>query len=175
MKKITVVGWLMAGSLLCGCSSETVRSTPGPTVEPVVGPMDAPDADEPAEPASGDEMASDAVAESAETGGPLKVTDQDFEEKVLRSSTPVMVDFWAEWCPPCRALAPTVDALASEYQGRVVVAKLDTDANPETPEKYEITGIPTMLFFKDGQLVERLVGNQPKDAIVKVLDSMLGS
>jgi thioredoxin 1 len=65
--------------------------------------------------------------------------------------------------------------LASEYQGRVVVAKLDTDANPETPEKYEITGIPTMLFFKDGQLVERLVGNQPKDAIVKVLDSMLGS
>ncbi|MCL4200974.1 MAG: thioredoxin [Pirellulaceae bacterium] len=172
MKKITVVGCLMAGLLVCGCTSETVTSTPAPTVEPVVGPMDAPDADAPAEPASGDEMASDAVAA---TGGPLKVTDQDFEEKVLRSSTPVMVDFWAEWCPPCRMLAPTVDALATEYQGRVVVAKLDTDANPETPEKYEITGIPTMLFFKDGQLVERLVGNQPKDAIVKVLDSMLGS
>ena len=140
MKKIVVVGWLMAGLLVCGCTSRT-----------------------------------ESVTETAASGGPLTVTDQDFEQQVLRSSTPVMVDFWAEWCLPCRLLAPTVEALAVEYQGRVVVAKLDVDANPETAKKYEITGIPAMLFFKDGQLVKTLVGNQPKDEIARVLDSLLGS
>jgi thioredoxin len=168
MKKVVVAGWLMAGLLVCGCTSQTVSDTPPP-----VAPVAEPDTD--AETASDPITETESVAETAATAGPLKVTDQDFEQKVLRSSTPVMVDFWAEWCPPCRALAPTVEALAVDYQGRVVVAKLDVDANPETAEKYDITGIPAMLFFKDGQLVKTLVGNQPKDEIARVLDSLLGS
>jgi thioredoxin len=171
MKKIVVVGWLMAGLLVCGCTSQTVSYTPPPVAPVAESDTDAETAADPVT-----ETETETETESVtETGGPLTVTDQDFEQQVLRSSTPVMVDFWAAWCPPCRLLAPTVEALAVEYQGRVAVAKLDVDANPETAAKYEITGIPAMLFFKDGQVVKTLVGNQPKDEIARVLDSLLGS
>ena len=104
---------------------------------------------------------------------PVDVTDADFDQKILRSPLPVMVDFCAEWCPPCRQLAPTVDELANEYRGRVLVAKLDVDANEESLAKYQVEGIPTLLFFKEGRLVERLLGLTSKEKISRVLDSML--
>ena len=106
---------------------------------------------------------------------PVTVTDADFEQKVLRSSMPVVVDFWAVWCPPCRALAPTIDDLAKEYQGRIIVAKLDIDNNPQSLEKYKIQAIPTLLFFKDGQVVEQVIGLKSKEELVRLLDSVLGS
>src|SRR5690242_21615535 len=89
-------------------------------------------------------------------------TDQNFETEVLKASELVLVDFWAEWCGPCRMLAPVIDALADEYQGRLKVYKMDVDANEEVPARYQIRGIPTVMLFKDGQVVERLVGAQPK-------------
>ena len=84
----------------------------------------------------------------------VKVTDSSFGEDVLKSSEPVVVDFWAEWCGPCRRLAPTVDELANDYNGRVVVAKMNVDENPATPMRFSIRGIPTLLLFKEGQLAE---------------------
>ena len=92
-------------------------------------------------------------------------TDQTFESEVLESPGLSLVDFWAEWCGPCKALSPTIERLASEHAGRLNVFKLDVDANPETPARYGIRGIPTVLFFKDGRLVDQLVGAHPKDTI----------
>ena len=100
-------------------------------------------------------------------------TDSGFENDVLKSSVPVLVDFWAEWCGPCRALAPTIDALAGEFAGKVSVFKMNVDENPETPSKYHIRGIPTLLLFKNGQLVDQLVGAHPKDSISKMLTKAL--
>jgi thioredoxin 1 len=97
-------------------------------------------------------------------------SDGNFSKQVLESPAPVLVDFWAEWCAPCKRLGPTVDALATEYQGKVVVGKMDVDANPLTPEKYAIRGIPTLLLFKGGQVVETIVGLQQKDDLKKMLD-----
>jgi thioredoxin 1 len=97
-------------------------------------------------------------------------SDGNFSKQVLESLAPVLVDFWAEWCAPCKRLGPTVDALATEYQGKVVVGKMDVDANPLTPEKYAIRGIPTLLLFKGGQVVETIVGLQQKDDLKKMLD-----
>jgi thioredoxin 2 len=104
---------------------------------------------------------------------PVTITDANFDEIVLRASTPVLVDAWAEWCGPCHMLAPTIDALARDYAGRVVVAKLDVDANPRTAGSYEIRGIPTLLIFDRGQLVDRLVGVQPRSAIEGRLASLV--
>jgi thioredoxin len=103
------------------------------------------------------------------------VTDADFEAMVLRSATPVLLDCWADWCGPCHALAPTIDALARDYAGRVLVAKLDVDANPATASHYAVQGIPTMLLFRGGQLVDRLVGVQPRGAIDARLQPLLGA
>ena len=100
-------------------------------------------------------------------------TDNNFENDVLKSNVPVLVDFWAEWCGPCRALAPTIDELASEFKGRVKVVKMNVDENPATPGKFRIRGIPTLLLFKNGQLVDQLVGAHPKATISDLLSRSL--
>ena len=97
-------------------------------------------------------------------------TDGNFEESVINAGQPVLVDFWADWCGPCKRLAPTIDALATEYTGKVTVGKLNVDENPNTAFKFQIRGIPAMLVFKGGQVVEQVVGLTPKDELKKVLD-----
>jgi len=97
-------------------------------------------------------------------------TDSNFEETVMKSGQLVLVDFWAEWCGPCKRLAPTIDALASEYTGKATIGKLNVDENPNTAFKFQIRGIPAMLIFKDGKVVESVVGLTPKEELKKVLD-----
>lgn len=97
-------------------------------------------------------------------------TDGDFDQAVLKSPTLVLVDFWAEWCGPCLRMAPTVDALAGEYDGRVVVGKLNVDQNPNTPGNYGIRGIPTLLLFKGGQVVEQIVGLVDKGTVARAIE-----
>jgi thioredoxin 1 len=97
------------------------------------------------------------------------LTDTNFEQTV-NQPTPVLVDFWAEWCPPCRHLAPTVDELAGEYDGRVVVAKMNTDDNPSTSMRLSVRSIPTLLLFKDGQIVEQVVGLVDKSFLKRLID-----
>jgi len=99
----------------------------------------------------------------------VKATDASFEQEVLKSDTPVLVDFWAEWCGPCRQLGPVIEALADEYQGKIKVYKMNVDENPGTPTKFHIRGIPTVIFFKNGQVVDQLVGNQPRDVIKQAI------
>ena len=101
------------------------------------------------------------------------MTEQQFNEVVLAADTPVVVDFWAEWCGPCRRLAPTVDALAGEFDGRMTVAKLNVDENPNVPGRFMIRGIPTLLLFKDGQLAETLVGLASKEDITRLIEKHL--
>ncbi len=100
-------------------------------------------------------------------------TDSAFEQDILKSDDIALVDFWAEWCGPCRMLAPTVEALADEYEGKAKVYKMNVDENPSTPAQFNIRGIPTLIVFKGGQVVETLVGNQPKEAIAKAIDQAL--
>jgi thioredoxin 1 len=98
------------------------------------------------------------------------LTDGNFEDTVNKSGKPVLVDFWAEWCGPCRRMAPTVDELATDYDGRVVVGKMNVDENPATPMRFSIRGIPTLLLFKGGQIVEQVVGLADKDSLKKLID-----
>ena len=101
------------------------------------------------------------------------VNDAEFEAKVLQSDTPVLVDFWAAWCGPCRALAPVVDQVATEYNGKLKVMKMDVDKNNMTPGRYGIRGIPALLVFKDGKVAEQIVGYVPKDTIDDTLKRVL--
>lgn len=97
---------------------------------------------------------------------PVAISDNSFESEVAKSETPVLVDFWAEWCGPCRMIAPVLEGLADEYSGSLKIAKLDVDQNPKTMMKFEVQSIPTLILFKDGEPVERLVGYMPKDRLL---------
>jgi thioredoxin 1 len=93
------------------------------------------------------------------------VTDESFRQDVLEASGPVLVDFWAEWCGPCKAVGPILDELARDYAGKLTIAKVDIDENPVTPNEYAVRGIPTMLLFRDGKLLDQKVGAMPKSAL----------
>lgn len=102
------------------------------------------------------------------------VTDGTFEQEVLKSDKPVLVDFWAAWCAPCRMIAPTVEQIATDYDGRAKVVKLNVDENGETSARYNIRGIPTLLLFKDGMIKDQIVGATSKDNITRMIEANLG-
>lgn len=104
---------------------------------------------------------------------PLTITDANFIESVEKSSLPVLLDFWATWCPPCKMIAPTIDALAKELAGRVIIGKLDVDKNQLTATRFGVQSIPTLIIFKDGREAERLTGAQSKEAILNRLQKFL--
>ena len=103
----------------------------------------------------------------------LTLTDATFDQDVLESDVPVLVDFWAEWCGPCKMMGPTIDAIAADYAGRVKVGKLNVDDNNGTAARYQIRGIPTLLVFKNGQIVEQIVGAVGKTQVQKAIDAHL--
>jgi thioredoxin 1 len=109
----------------------------------------------------------------ASVAEPIHVTDETFEELVLGAQLPVMVDFWAPWCGPCRMVAPVVEELARAYDGRAVVAKINTDENGHTPSRYGIMGIPTLILFKDGEEVDRIVGFAPRKTLEERLQAAM--
>jgi thioredoxin 1 len=109
----------------------------------------------------------------AATGRPVTVSDADFNQVVLQADKPVLVDFWAAWCAPCRTLAPVIDRLAAEFAGQAVVAKLDVEANPATAQQYGAMSIPTLIFFKNGQEVNRVVGAQPEPVLRSHLQALV--
>ena len=103
----------------------------------------------------------------------IEVNDSNFEEVVLKSDKPVLVDFWAEWCGPCRMVGPIVDELATDYNEKIVVTKLDVDSSPATSAKFGIRNIPTVLFFKGGEVVDKQVGAVPKSSLAEKIDALL--
>jgi|TARA_B110000967_G_C18459090_1_gene351749 thioredoxin 1 len=103
----------------------------------------------------------------------LEFTDSNFQETALDSDKPVIVDFWAEWCGPCKMVGPIVEQIASEYEGKAVIGKLNVDTNPETAGKFGIRSIPTILFFKNGEIVDKQVGAVAKEVLVKKLEAQL--
>jgi len=107
--------------------------------------------------------------------GVVHVTDQNFEKEVLQSDIPVLVDFWAAWCGPCRAIAPVIEELAEEYEGKLKVAKMNVDENPVTPGKFGIRAIPTLIFFKNGQAVDMITGAVAKSTIENVIKRLLAA
>ena len=109
-------------------------------------------------------MASDKIAH---------VTDSNFEAEVMKSSTPVLIDFWAPWCGPCRAIAPIVDEVADDYAGRLKVVKINVDDNPMTPARFGVRGIPNLIILKNGQVAEQIVGAVPKQNLVRAVDTAI--
>lgn len=107
--------------------------------------------------------------------GLLEVSDSEFEKEVLQSPVPVLIDFWAPWCGPCRAIAPVVEDLAKAYDGRLRVVKMNVDDNPGTPGRYGVRGIPTLLLFRGGEVQEQIVGAVPRAALVKAIDQVLAA
>ena len=105
----------------------------------------------------------------------VELSDANFDQEVLKSEQPVLVDFWAAWCGPCKALAPTVDEVATQYAGRVKVAKMNVDQNQATPMRYGIRGIPALLLFKDGKVADQIVGYVPKETIDRSLTRVVGA
>lgn len=104
---------------------------------------------------------------------PIHITDDSFEQEVLKSEIPVLIDFWATWCAPCRLLAPTIDQLSEEYEGRVKVAKLDVDNNQQTAMNLGVRSIPAVIIFKHGDIVDNIVGNVPKSKLIERLNAIL--
>jgi len=137
-----------------------VRWTPSPRQRIICDPLRAPEAPRTLPGASN-------MSQAAE------VTDSQWESAVLESDVPVFVDFWAEWCAPCRAMGPYVDKLAAEYKGKLKVLKINTQDNPEVPSRYGITAIPTFLLLKKGEVVKQMVGSQPYDSLKKAVDAAL--
>ena len=105
----------------------------------------------------------------------LPVGDDSFEHEVLQSSTPVLIDFWAPWCAPCRAVAPVVEEIAREYTGKLKVVKMNVDENPLTPSRYGVRGIPNLIVFKDGEVKEQIVGAVPKAQLVKAISTVVAA
>ncbi len=102
-------------------------------------------------------------------GKPIKITDDSFEDDIAQAEQPILVDFWATWCGPCQMIAPVLEEIAQEYDGQLTIAKLDVDHNPETPQKFQVMGIPTLILFKDGKAIERITGYMPKDRLLSKL------
>ena len=103
----------------------------------------------------------------------MKVTDASFEGEVLKSDVPVLIDFWAPWCGPCKAIAPVVEELAKEYAGRLKVVKMNVDDNPQTPSRYGVRGIPNLILFKGGQVSDQIIGAVPKAQLVKAITQIV--
>lgn len=103
----------------------------------------------------------------------LEITDSNFDEQVLKADKPVLVDFWAEWCGPCRMVGPIVEEMASEYEGKAIIGKVNVDENPEVASKFSIRSIPTLLIIKNGEVVDKQVGAAAKEALVNKLDAQL--
>jgi len=102
-----------------------------------------------------------------------EISDSDFDNEVLEADTPVLVDFWAPWCAPCKSIAPILEEIAEEFQGQLKVVKLNVDDNPNTPAKYSVRGIPNLVFFKSGDVVEQIVGAVPKDQLTNAVKKAL--
>jgi thioredoxin 1 len=103
----------------------------------------------------------------------IEFTDQNFEKEVEKSKLPVLVDFWAAWCGPCQMMGPIIEELAKKFKGKIKIGKLNVDENPETAKKYEVLGIPSLKFFKNGEVIDEITGLQPKEIIIEKINSII--